>query len=484
MKTRRRSTIVAFVTLGIVSAVVGLEQSQRHHAATHVLGAKLLSANSSFAINSDAPASPLVPGQAASVTLRVSNLLGAQITVTQVVANLTSALTGNCEASDFQMGGIAFAKAATDDYPNVTINLSPGITATASDGTTNGTGTGTTSLKLVDTTSNQDDCKNQTLRFSYAATAYYTDLTTTVLAASPSYQAFGQPVTLSAMVSPTYSGMVPTGSVSFYSGATLLSGSPQPLVAGQATLTTTSLPSGLNTAIHAVYNPSGMHAAAGAAGPDFLTSTSPNVTVSVSSACITSKRSLKTVAARQFVCIGSGGMAQGGTTVQGGGALIVLNGGAVSGGLTIQSSGKLFVDGGAVSGGLVSTGASIFQICGGNLSGGVTVQNSLGFVQIGDGDGDANPTCAGNNISGGLKVLNNSNGVEVGGNPNISGGITWTNNAGSGPGAEDKTPELDGNSISGGLTCTGTSGNLVNDGHANTVSGGRHGDTPCTLTSF
>ena len=93
--------------------------------------------------------------------------------------------------------------------------------------------------------------------------------TTTTLSASPSPAVPGQPVTLTATVTPPPTGS-PSGTVSFYNGATLL-GAGTPSVTGVATFTTGSLPIGADI-ITAVYS--------GNAG--FATSTSIALTVTVS----------------------------------------------------------------------------------------------------------------------------------------------------------------------------------------------------------
>ena len=75
--------------------------------------------------------------------------------------------------------------------------------------------------------------------------------TTTALVPSTTAAQPGHPVTLTATVAASVAG-TPTGTVSFVDGGTSL-GSPVPLVSGQASLTTSTLPSGNHT-IHALYN--------------------------------------------------------------------------------------------------------------------------------------------------------------------------------------------------------------------------------------
>ena len=89
--------------------------------------------------------------------------------------------------------------------------------------------------------------------------------TTTSLSAAPTSIGSGQPVLLTARVSPATA----TGTVTFMDGGSAVGG-PVPVVAGNASTTTSSLPNG-NHSITAVYS----------GDANFLPSTSPAVTVSV-----------------------------------------------------------------------------------------------------------------------------------------------------------------------------------------------------------
>lgn len=88
---------------------------------------------------------------------------------------------------------------------------------------------------------------------------------TTTLALSAGTPTFGTPVTLTATVASTTSG-IPTGTVSFYNGSTLLNPTPVALTNGIARLSIDSLPVG-SIALTAVYS----------GDTNFLTSTSSNV---------------------------------------------------------------------------------------------------------------------------------------------------------------------------------------------------------------
>lgn len=473
--------LTPLVVVAAFLGAIGLSETGRagSNSPAEVLGEKVSSSATctgiSWCIATPDPGPELYPGATASAfPITITNNATTDILVQSITIEMTNTLPQNCDITNFKVNGDAFSASTHKVELTTTKVVAKGSSDTYQANTT---------LRLANVAQSQDACAGTDLAFSYTGSAYYSDPTTTTLVASPTMAAFGQPVSLTATVQPTYSNTTPnSGSVNFFltGNSTPLAGSPVNVTNGQATLSVTSLPSG-HDSVYAVYTA----ATSGSnGGPDYLDSQSSPVSVTVSSPCITTKKSLKNVTSGQFICIGSGGTAQGGTTVHSGGTLIVLVGGTASGGLTVQAGGGLIVAGGSVSGGLTSTGAALLQICGGNLSGGTTVQQSNTFVLIGDGGDDGSPACPGNNITGGLKVLNNTQGVEVGGN-SITGGLTWTANSGSGPSADDTTPELEGNSISGGLTCSGTStSNLTNDSQPNSVSGPRKGTEPCTTAGF
>lgn len=113
----------------------------------------------------------------------------------------------------------------------------------------------------------------------------------TTLVASSQSPIFGTSLTLTATVASTTSG-TPTGTVSFYNGATLLNSTPATLTGGVATLALTTLPVGAQN-ITAVYSGS----------TNFLASTSPAVTPAVLSPdfTITASPAAQTVLPTQSV---------------------------------------------------------------------------------------------------------------------------------------------------------------------------------------
>jgi hypothetical protein len=275
--------------------------------------------------------------------------------------------------------------------------------------------------------------------------------TSTVLASAPNPSFFGQPVTMTAQVSPS-SG--PTGTVRFYvcqtpaCASTFLLGTGTLNAVGKATFTTSSLPPGADS-LRAVY----------AGNTNYAGSTSPVVTqtVSFTSACI-----VTTI--------------NGGLIVHSGQSICIKSPGGVNGGVTVQSGGALFLNGAFINGAIVSTGATGLRFCGSTINGNLSVLSSTGFVMIGDGGDDGPPGCAGNTINVGTVTLsNNTGGFEFGAN-HASGTVTLSGNTGTGPTVEDAAPEVEGNNISGGLNCASSNNPAVSDGgQPNTVTGAKSG---------
>lgn len=267
----------------------------------------------------------------------------------------------------------------------------------------------------------------------------YSGNTTSALTSSLNPSTFGQPVTFTDTVTAQLG--TPSGSVTFYDGATPLTNAT--LSGGKATFTTSSLAGGNHT-ITATY----------AGNAPYLGSTSNPVT--------------QPVGYTQTISGNTGGL-----TV--GNGQSVLFTGKANGNVTVRPGGALTVSGGTINGALTSSGAKAITVCRSSVAGGVSVSGTTGFVLIGDAGDDGSPTCAGNTITGGASLTNNTGGVELGGNAKISGGVTFNNNTGAGPAVEDAVPEIEANSITGGLTC---SANPVTDDHKpNTVTGTRSG--PC-----
>ena len=313
-------------------------------------------------------------------------------------------------------------------------------------------------------------CQNVAFPFTYSATAAYTATTKTVLVDTPNPSTFGQPVTLTATVSPSVTpdpgSAIPTGSVTFVEcthPASLANNSlassctawtalspAETLVNGQASFSISSLAIG-SYALFAMYSPQ-------AGSTDFSQSASNTVTQTVNptTPCI-----VTTV--------------NGSYTVKSGQSICVNGPGRVNGGVTVQSGGALSLNGATVNGGVTSTGATAIRICGSTINGGVSASGTTGFIMIGDGGDDGLPGCAANSISGGVNLSSNQGGFEVAGNSKITGGATFTSNSGAGPTVEDAAPEVEGNSISGSLSCTFNSPAPTADHQTNTVSGSKSG---------
>jgi hexosaminidase len=144
-----------------------------------------------------------------------------------------------------------------------------------------------------------------------------------------------------------------------------------------------------------------------------------------------------------------------------------------NGAITVASGAALSVVDSTVTGAITSTSAAPFTFCHSNtVRGAIKVSQSKGFVLIGDGPGGV-VSCGVNNVDGAITADSNTGGVEVGGNT-TSGAITVTHNVAAASGTPN---QVEGNQVGGALTCTGNIPAPTNDSRANTVKGGRTGQT-------
>jgi len=160
-----------------------------------------------------------------------------------------------------------------------------------------------------------------------------------------------------------------------------------------------------------------------------------------------------------------------GAVIVGAGSTCIIN--ATIGGSVIANVGGsgLFISKSAIGGAVSSTGASILGICSNQIGGGISVRNATGFVVAGDAGDDG---CGGNTVlSGSAQFANNHGDVEIVGNHLPSLVVTGT--SGTGPMPDDTTTEIESNLITGALNCSGNTPPPTNDGHPNTVGGGRTG---------
>lgn len=158
---------------------------------------------------SGAPTAPLAPGVTRCLAVTVSNPL----TVPIKVKTLSMTVPSFTPTKSNHHTPACTKTMVTPPTFMVTFTV-PG----------SGTYTIDKSIKLTTTHTTQDNCEQGTFHFSYAATATFTDGTTTVLAASPSPATEGSPVTFTATVTgknPTYDHTTkPHGKVTLYRCAT------------------------------------------------------------------------------------------------------------------------------------------------------------------------------------------------------------------------------------------------------------------------
>jgi hypothetical protein len=333
-------------------------------------------------------------------------------------------------------------------------------------------GSATVPLAILLARNAANGCQSITFPFSYSGTATYTAATTTALASSPNPSLFGSTVTFTATVTASPAAAnPPAGAVTFYlctNPANLASGSPAsacgtslalgPAVtvngAGQASLSTAGLPGG-SFAVFASFTP--------ADPTNYAASASASITqaVTFSKPCITTTVPGFTVAGGQSICVTAPGK--------------------VTGPVTVNSGGALALTGASVSSTLSATGATALRFCGATITGSVSVSSATGFVVIGDGGDDSQPTCPGSTLKSQLSLSGNTASFEVAGNK-ITGAAAFTGNTGTGPYWQDAAAEIEGNSISSSLSCTSNSPAPTDDGHANTVSGPRSGQ--CSAAGF
>jgi hypothetical protein len=160
-----------------------------------------------------------------------------------------------------------------------------------------------------------------------------------------------------------------------------------------------------------------------------------------------------------------------GTPILGpGGAWCIVNA-QVSGGVIVRPGTAVFIGNSTLGGAVNAQGATAFSLCASTVVGGaVTVENSTGFVTIGDPVDD---NCGGNNIHGSVVLRNNTAGLEVVANT-IGSSLQVTGTAGTGPFSEDSRAEIEANHL-GSLTCSGNVPPPTSEGDLNTIAGAHTG---------
>jgi large repetitive protein len=272
--------------------------------------------------------------------------------------------------------------------------------------------------------------------------------TATALNSVPNPSFFGDGVTLTATVTvPPPGAGVPTGTVTFSDGATVVGSSPLS-PSGTATLVTAGLQVGTH-ALAATYSGDG----------NFLSSTSAPVSQLVR--CMTVLT----------------GRINGRLTVTGS---TCINDATVNGGITVQPGAALSLTNSTVNGAISSSGAKALTYCADTHNGASSISGTIGFVLIGD-NGDHGFSCGGSVLHGGFSLTGNKGQLELGGNQ-ISGGVSVSGTSGSGPTVGNATSEIEGNHISGSLSCSGNTPPPSDNGHPNQITGGRSGQ--CGAPNF
>jgi hypothetical protein len=441
------------------------------------------------------------PGVTTNLSLTVSNPQSSPLYLQSVSASLVSAVyTGTSTA----------APAACAGYLSPTLSHTwtawsgPTTIPAASGPSSPGSAVVTVPLSFTDSGTNQDTCENVTFNLSYAGSGYYSDPTTTVLAGAPNPANIGAPVTLTATVSPTYSGTAPTGTVAFTGPSGTLAGSPVTLapVSGStnaaASITLSTLPAG-SDAITATYTPT---ATGTGGGPNFLAS-SATTSEAVQAACTAPPTSgASTVITGTY---------SGNYTVASGKS-VWLDGGTITGNVTVSAGGQLAGNGGTIEGNLQASGASALQ--GTTVAGNVTSSNaalSLGYGTIVHGNvqssgsgpvcmnvvtlsgnvtlqgmtGSSPSTVCGTVMTGNITLQSNSAPVALGGSSTCAGNKTSGNlTVGSNSGKVTIGASGYGNTASGNIVVSGNTGGGTLTG--NTVSSGTctlQGDTPGVVGS-
>jgi Big-like domain-containing protein len=102
---------------------------------------------------------------------------------------------------------------------------------------------------------------------------------------------------------------------------------------------------------------------------------------------------------------------------------VCFSGVTVGGTLTVQPGGAVSLTNAKVTGGLTADGATAFRLCDSSVGGGVTVRTATGRVVI----GEPLAGCAGNRLSSSLTLTNNKGGAVIGGNT-IGGTLSCSGN--------------------------------------------------------
>jgi hypothetical protein len=387
----------AFKWVFLVTAVAGVIVAFGGFALGNSAPTQLVPAGSTICTTCVSVAGPttnpvLYPGAApASIPVTFTNTTDGPIYVTQLQVGFSNAFPADCPASNFIVDDKTTGATTSASGPTTTIKYSPAQTIPAGAAWTDSAAT----LAMPDTTASQNGCQGLPLSMMYTATANYTVLTTTGLTVAPNTSA--DSATLTATIAPDIHPVAAAhtpgpndGTVSFLScsdnasasSCTTVLGTVTPNSSGVATL---SVPAGAvgSYNLEAVYKP--------ADPTNFVTSTSPIVTDTLSGCVSTQTTGASTI-------LKAGQTYNGNYTVNNGGTLW-LDGGTINGNVTVVGNGQLAATGGTVNGNVQSSGGPI-AMSGTMVTGNVQQQNgglSLGPSTVIKGNVQASgggPFCA------------------------------------------------------------------------------------------
>ena len=159
-----------------------------------------------------------------------------------------------------------------------------------------------------------------------------------------------------------------------------------------------------------------------------------------------------------------------GTIIVPAGTFLCLNGATQTGAILVRAGGGLTVTDSTVIGGVETDHATFVTICGSSFpsAGAVLIEGTALLTRVGDDDFN----CPGSHFTGSVTVENSVGGVEVFGNT-IRGALAVTGNTSSTPAVADDTPEVEGNTVGGSIECKANVPPPVNDGLTNTAAGAK-----------
>ncbi|MCU1363402.1 MAG: Ig-like domain repeat protein [Acidimicrobiaceae bacterium] len=203
MRTKVRTSVMTLVAAALLAGATLAAISLAQAPASAV-------PNNDFTITNTISSSPtsqsaalLYPGVQRYIWYTVTNSLTVPITVTSLSISAATAPSG-CAISNLNYGSTTFAGTL----------LVPAL----------GSNSVSEPISLYDPSTSQnnpssptEDCANKTFDFTFTGTAQYTDVTTSVLSASPNPSNAGQLVTLTDAVTTPTDGNTPAGSALFYS---------------------------------------------------------------------------------------------------------------------------------------------------------------------------------------------------------------------------------------------------------------------------